>query len=158
MSNQIYREWQLRKQDIISTLSQRNNDFESDDSGGKEMKKALLLFLPVIMLFLTAACAPGTSIEVTTSNSTIQLRMPGPNPLVNQPDEQGRVARAVSGLWHGFIAPVTLVLSFFDAGIQMYEVHNAGPEYNFGFFLGEALVFGLLGLFLRIRGSAGRNP
>ena len=122
------------------------------------MKKTLLLILPVIVFCFLSACAPGTSIEVTTSDSTIELRMPGPNPLMNQPDAQGRVARAVSGLWHGFISPVTLVLSFFDAGIQMYEVHNAGPEYNFGFFLGEALVFGLLSLFLRIRRSGGTAP
>jgi len=122
------------------------------------MKKTLLLILPVLMLALMSACSPDTSIEVTRSDSTIELRMPGPNPLMNQPDAQGRVARAVSGLWHGLISPVTLVLSFFDAGIQIYEVHNAGPEYNFGFFLGEALVFGILGLLLRIRGSASRNP
>ncbi len=118
------------------------------------MKKTLFLFLSVSLLSVLAACAPGTSIQVTTSNSTIQLSMPGPNPLINQPDTQGRVARAVAGLWHGIIAPVTLVISFFDSDVQMYEVHNAGSEYNFGFFLGEALVFGLLGLLLRIRRSA----
>ncbi len=118
------------------------------------MKKTLFLFLSVGLLAMLAACAPGSSIQVTTSNSTIQLSMPGPNPLINQPDTQGRVARAVAGLWHGIIAPVTLVISFFDSDVQMYEVHNAGSEYNFGFFLGEAFVFGLLGLLLRIRRSA----
>jgi hypothetical protein len=79
--------------------------------------------------------------------------MPGPNPLVNQPDAQGRVARSLAGLWHGFILPVTLVISFFDSNVQIYEVHNAGSEYNFGFFLGEAFMFALLALFLRIRRS-----
>jgi hypothetical protein len=118
------------------------------------MKRILFLILCVILLSMTAACAPGSSIEVSTSSSTIQLSMPGPNPLVNQPDAQGRVAYAVAGLWHGVIAPVTLVLSFFNSDIQIYEVHNAGSEYNFGFFLGEAFVFALLGLFLRMRRSA----
>ena len=118
------------------------------------MKKTLFLLSSVLLLSLTAACAPGSSIEVTTTDSTIQLSMPGPNPLVNQPDAQGRVARAVAGLWHGLIAPITLVLSFFNSDVQMYEVHNAGSEYNFGFFLGEALVFGLLGLLLRMRRTA----
>ena len=118
------------------------------------MKKTIFLFLSVILLLLTAACAPGSTINVTTSNSTIQLSMPGPNPLINQPDAQGRIARAVAGPWHGFIAPITLVLSLFNSDVQMYEVHNAGSEYNFGFFLGEAFVFVLLGLFLRIRRSA----
>lgn len=118
------------------------------------MKKAIFLMLCVFMFSTLTACAPGTSLEVTTSNSTIQLALPGPNPLVNQPDAQGRVARAVAGLWHGIIAPLTLVISFFDSDVQMYEVHNAGSEYNFGFFLGEALIFGFLGLLLRIRRSA----
>jgi hypothetical protein len=117
------------------------------------MKNAIFLMLCVFMFSTLTACAPGTSIEVTTSSSTIQLALPGPNPLVNQPDAQGRVARAVAGLWHGIIAPVTLVISFFDSDVQMYEVHNAGSEYNFGFFLGEALIFGFLGLLLRIRRS-----
>lgn len=118
------------------------------------MKRALFsLILSVFLPFLLAACAPGSGIEVTTSNSTIQLSLPGPNPMINQPDAQGRVARAVAGLWHGIIAPVTLVISFFDSDVQMYEVHNAGSEYNFGFFLGEALIFGFLGLLLRIRRS-----
>ena len=119
------------------------------------MKRTLFSWiLSVFLLSLLAACGPGAGIEVTTSNSTIQLSLPGPNPLVNQPDAQGRVARAVAGLWHGIIAPVTLVISFFDSNVQMYEVHNAGSEYNFGFFLGEALIFGFLGLLLRIRRSA----
>ena len=118
------------------------------------MKKSRALILSMILLSLTAACAPGSTINVSTSDSTIQLSLPGPNPMVNQPDAQGRVARAVAGLWHGVIAPFTLVLSFFNSDVQMYEVHNAGSEYNFGFFLGEAFVFGLLGLFLRMRRSA----
>ena len=118
------------------------------------MKKIVCPVTAVILVLKITACAPGSSIEVSTVDSTIQLSMPGPNPLVNQPDAQGRVARAVAGLWHGFIVPITLVLSFFNSDVQIYEVHNAGSEYNFGFFLGEAFMFALIGLFLRIRGSA----
>ena len=118
------------------------------------MKRSLLLALSVILLSTAAACAPGSSIQVNTSDSTIQLSSPGPNPLVNQPDAQGRMAGAVAGLWHGMIAPITLVLSFFAPDIQMYEVHNAGSEYNFGFLLGIAFIFALINLFLRMRRSA----
>jgi hypothetical protein len=119
------------------------------------MKHILFLVLAVILLFSMAACtSPNTSIQIESSDSTIQLSLPGPNPLVNQPDGQGRVARAVAGLWHGLIVPVTLVLSFFDSNVEIYEVHNAGSEYNFGFFLGEVIVFALIGLFLRMRRSA----
>jgi len=115
------------------------------------MKKMLVVVLSVLLLLSITGCGPGSSVEVNTPDSTIQLSPPGPNPLVNQPDEQGRIARAVAGLWHGLIAPVTLVMSFFNSEIQMYEVHNSGPEYNLGFLVGLALVFLLLSLFGRMR-------
>ena len=118
------------------------------------MKRVLFIALAVILIAMLAACGSGTSVQISTSDSTIQLSMPGPNPLINQPDAQGRVARALAGLWHGFITPVTLVISFFDSDVEIYEVHNAGSEYNFGFFLGEAFMFALIGLFLRIRRTA----
>ena len=115
------------------------------------MKKILVSVLFALLLVMVAGCAPGSSIQVNTPDSTIQLSAPGPNPLVNQPDANGRVARAVAGLWHGIIAPVTLVISFFNSDVQMYEVHNAGSEYDLGFLLGLAIVIALLGLLVRIR-------
>jgi hypothetical protein len=114
------------------------------------MKKLSVVVLSVILL-ITTGCGPGSGVQVNTPDSTIQLSPPGPNPLVNQPDEQGRIARAVAGLWHGLIAPVTLIMSFFDSETQMYEVHNSGPEYNLGFLLGMGLVMLLLGLLGRMR-------
>lgn len=115
------------------------------------MKTLPLFVLSVILLVLMAACAPGSSIQVTTPESSMQLSAPGPNPLVNQPDATGRIARAGAGLWHGIIAPITLVLSFFNSDLQMYEVHNAGSEYNLGFLFGVAIDFAILGLLLRMR-------
>lgn len=50
------------------------------------------------------------------------------------------------GLWHGIIAPVTFVISLFTDSVNLYEVHNNGNWYDFGFMLG---IGGLLG------GSAG---
>ena len=61
------------------------------------MKKLLLLALCAISFFLLAACAPGTSVQVNTPNDTMQLSAPGPNPLINQGDASGRVARAGAG-------------------------------------------------------------
>ena len=81
----------------------------------------------------------------------MQLRAPGPNPLVNQPDSAGLVARAGAGLWHGLIAPITLVISFFNSDVHMYEVHNAGSEYDLGFLLGVTLVIAVISLFARMR-------
>jgi hypothetical protein len=115
------------------------------------MKKILVSVLFALLLVMVAGCAPGSSIQVNTPDSTIQLSAPGPNPLVNQPDASGRVARAVAGLWHGIIAPVTLVISFFNSDVHMYEVYNAGSEYDVGFLVGVVLVIALLGLFIRRR-------
>jgi hypothetical protein len=114
------------------------------------MKKKLIsivIFLVLVTLpLLLAACAPGSDLEVTTPESTIELRSPGPNPQLNEADESGRVSGFVQGLWHGIIAPVSVVGSFFNPAMQMYEVHNNGRDYNLGFLIGIAFVFLLLGL------------
>ena len=107
------------------------------------MKKLISIAL---LLVLAAACAPGSDLEVTTPESTIELRSPGPNPQLNEADATGRVSGFVQGLWHGIIAPVTVIGSFFNPAMQMYEVHNNGRDYNLGFLLGIAFVFLLLGL------------
>jgi hypothetical protein len=110
-----------------------------------------LIFVALSLVLLTllpmlAACAPGSSVEVNTPESTIQLSSPGPNPEQDKPADNGRVAGLAQGLWHGLIAPVTVIGSFFNPEMQMYEVHNNGQEYNVGFLIGVAIVFLLLGL------------
>jgi hypothetical protein len=114
------------------------------------MKKTListtLLLVFVTLALMLAACAPGSDIEVNTPATTVELTTPGPNPQVDEPDENGRVANLAQGLWHGLIAPVTVIGSFFNPNMQMYEVHNNGQEYNVGFLIGVALVFLLLGV------------
>jgi hypothetical protein len=108
------------------------------------MSKNLILI--AILLVLMVGCAPGTSVEVDVPSSTVVLTTPGPNPEQSKPDAAGRVAGIVQGLWHGLIAPVTLIGSFFNPNMQMYEVHNNGREYNLGYLFGVALVFLILGL------------
>ena len=115
------------------------------------MKKTLILALLAILPVMLAGCGPGSSVQVTTPDSTMQLSAPGPNPVINQPDALGRVARAGAGLWHGIIAPVTLIISFFNSDVRMYEVHNTGSEYDLGFLLGLAIVISILGLLVRMR-------
>ena len=115
------------------------------------MKKLLPLGLGLIISVVLAACGSPTSVGVTTPDATMMLTAPGPNPMINQPDALGRVARAGAGLWHGIIAPITLVLSFFNSDLHMYEVHNAGSEYDLGFLLGVAIIISILGLFIRLR-------
>jgi hypothetical protein len=104
------------------------------------------LILVALLLVLVTGCAPGESVEVQVPSSTVVLTTPGPNPEQNKEAASGRVAGIVEGLWHGLIAPVTLVGSFFNPDMQMYEVHNNGREYNLGFLFGVALVFLILGL------------
>jgi hypothetical protein len=40
------------------------------------------------------------------------------------------------GLWHGFIAPVTFIVSVFSDAVRVYAVPNLGRWYDFGFMLG----------------------
>lgn len=115
------------------------------------MNKFLILVFASIMPLIMSACGPGSSVQVNTPNSTMQLSAPGANPMINQPDAIGRVARAGAGLWHGIIAPATLLVSFFNSDVRMYEVHNAGSEYDLGFLVGVALVISIVSLLVRMR-------
>lgn len=115
------------------------------------MKKTLILALLTTLTVLLAGCGPGSNVQVTTPNSTMQLSAPGANPLMNQPDASGRIARAGAGLWHGIIAPATLLVSFFNSDVRMYQVHNAGSEYDLGFLVGVAVVISFISLLIRMR-------
>ena len=45
------------------------------------------------------------------------------------------------GLWHGMISPITFVISLFTSHVNLYEVHNNGNWYNFGFIIGVSAAF-----------------
>jgi len=47
-----------------------------------------------------------------------------------------------AGLWHGAISVVTLIVGLFDSNVRVYELHNAGRWYDFGFLLGAICVWG----------------
>ena len=65
-----------------------------------------------------------------------------PNELVNTENRDGNLAGFWQGLWHGFISPVALVMSLFNENVSVYEVHNNGGWYNFGFLMGTMMIFG----------------
>ena len=44
------------------------------------------------------------------------------------------------GLWHGVILPITFIVSLFNDRVGVYEVHNNGHWYDFGFVLGIVLI------------------
>jgi hypothetical protein len=97
------------------------------------MRKALVVVGAVVLLLALAGCAAG------------------PNTLQGTPDPEGKVAGFWLGLWHGIIAPVTFIISLFSDKVEMYNVHNNGGWYNFGFLLGAMIIFGGGG------GGAGRG-
>ena len=66
----------------------------------------------------------------------------GPSELVNSANAEGAVAGFWSGFWHGLIAPITFIVSLFKEDVGVYEVHNNGKWYTFGFLLGLMIVFG----------------
>jgi hypothetical protein len=66
----------------------------------------------------------------------------GPNPAVGSASAGGDVAGFFAGLWHGFISPVTFIISLFTNDVSVYEVHNDGNWYDFGFVLGAGILFG----------------
>jgi hypothetical protein len=129
------------------------------------MKNNILFFVLVAgMLVMTTGCtpdafaqtstpAPGTRAGTPAPNGqinvpgvSIQVNAPNPNPSANQAGANGRIAGFLMGIWHGVISPITLVVSFFNPNVQMYEVHNDGSQYNLGFLVGVAIVFLLLGV------------
>jgi hypothetical protein len=127
------------------------------------MKKKLFVFvLMVVVLVMLAGCAPGTALpfnlntpipnkkgatpapgQIDVPGISIQIYAPGPNPLVKTPDAHGSPAGILIGIWHGIISPVTLIASFMNPNMQMYEVHNDGNQYNLGFYLGILILIGI---------------
>ncbi len=128
--------------------------------------KLLITALAAVTLVRVAGCAPGSVSQINTPApntvvstptpsgqlgvKTITVNTAGPNPLVNTPDEHGDISGILRGFWHGVISPATLITSFFNKDIQVYEVHNDGSLYNLGFLLGMALVFLSVGAFVGV--------
>ena len=88
------------------------------------MKRLFILGMLAITLIVLSGCAAG------------------PNELADSPNREGNVAGFWLGLWHGIIAPVTFIISLFSDNVHMYETHNNGNWYNFGYLLGLAIILG----------------
>lgn len=89
------------------------------------MRKIHMVLLLLGLALLLGACAAGM------------------NPAVDVPSpETGDTAGFFMGFWHGVIAPVTFIISLFTDNVNMYEVHNNGNWYDFGFVLGAGILFG----------------
>ncbi len=66
----------------------------------------------------------------------------GPNTSVDVPSSDGDLAGFFTGLWQGIIIPVTFVISLFTENVSIYETHNSGGWYDFGFVLGAGIFLG----------------
>ena len=53
------------------------------------------------------------------------------------------------GIWHGWIAPISLIMGLFNPEISIYEIQNTGWWYDFGFYMAIISGFGGLSLFRR---------
>lgn len=47
-----------------------------------------------------------------------------------------------SGIWHGWIAPLSLIVGLFNDSIRIYEPHNTGWWYDFGYYIAVIAGFG----------------
>lgn len=83
------------------------------------MKKKLIVLI-ILMVFIL----------------TLTSCMPGSREISEEP------AGFLWGIWHGWIAPLSLILSLFKDNVNMYETHNIGFWYNFGFYIAIISGFG----------------
>jgi ABC-type multidrug transport system permease subunit len=54
-----------------------------------------------------------------------------------------------SGVWHGWIAPISLIVGFFKSDIRIYEPTNTGWWYDLGFYIAVISGFGSVAFFRR---------
>lgn len=92
------------------------------------MKNKILsvLIISIMMIILLSSCAPGGG--------------------SNSPDNP---AGFFKGIWHGWIAPISLIWGIFNQAIRVYEPFNTGWWYDFGFYMAIIGGFGSLSLIRR---------
>lgn len=92
--------------------------------------RILVLLLLVFAVLFLSACVPG--------DGAASLEKP---------------AGFFWGVWHGWIAPISLIWGFFNREIRVYEVYNSGWWYDLGFYMAIISGFGSLSFFRRKKRS-----
>ncbi|NCC49545.1 MAG: hypothetical protein EOM13_10900, partial [Clostridia bacterium] len=76
----------------------------------KHMKKRMILIgLLMLVVLLVSGCVPGDG-KADAENT----------------------AGFFWGIWHGWVAPISLIISLFNRNIRIYEIYNSGWWYDFG--------------------------
>lgn len=86
-------------------------------------KTLLVLLLVLLSFLLLTACVPGDG-KATAD----------------------KPAGFFWGVWHGWLAPVSLIVGLFSPNIRVYEVLNTGWWYDLGFYMSIISGFGGLSL------------
>ncbi len=84
-------------------------------------KKLLISFAAVVFVFLLSGCADAIQYQYSKEIQQVGFWY---------------------GLWHGIIAPVSFIISLFDAKVAVYAVYNNGAWYNLGFLFGVSMPLG----------------
>lgn len=92
------------------------------------MKKLKFIIVTLVITLILTSCLPG-----------------GGNNSIIEP------AGFFSGVWHGWIAPISLVISAFNSSISIYEVNNTGWWYDLGYYMSIISGFGGIQLFRKTR-------
>lgn len=88
------------------------------------MDRRKIILLMIVLMLILSSCAAGV------------------NSMKGVPDKEGEIAGFWMGLWHGVSSPVMFIISLFNKSVSVYETHNTGNWYNFGFLLGASIIFG----------------
>jgi hypothetical protein len=62
---------------------------------------------------------------------------------------KAKPANFLTGIWHGWIAPISLIVGIFNKNISVYQTYNTGWWYDFGFYIAIISGFGSLSLVRR---------
>lgn len=98
----------------------------------RRYKFVVLLALSALALLLLTSCLPGVYAA-----------------------ERQKPAGFFLGIWHGWIAPLSLIVGIFDPNVRLYDSFNTGWWYDFGFYM--AIISGFGGLSLARRKSSGHR-
>jgi hypothetical protein len=81
--------------------------------------KYMSIFILILVLLFVTSCMPG-----------------------GDSSSEENPAGFFMGVWHGWIAPISVIVGFFNDTIRIYEINNTGWWYDFGFYMAIIGGFG----------------